>query len=411
MNDSTESKHTAWRWLRVLATVLACVAILSMSAAAVVVINLTEPTAQTINATRKSAALVETLPVERGTYSPRLPALGSVEPAQEIVLSPRVQGQVTEISHNLVPGGMVRQGDLLLRIDAADFENALSISQSELEQAEALLEIEKGRQSLAKKELALLEGTIDDTNRALVMREPQIASIRAQVSAAVSAVERAQLDLDRTRVFAPFDAQVISRSVNVGSQVAPGDSLAQLVGIKEYWVMAAIPVRSLRWVDFPDEQGEGSLVTLRNSDAWPPDAQRSARVSRLIGALDEQTRLARVLITVDDPLGLESDVPPLILDTLLETEIEGRSIENVVRLDRRYVRDQDTVWIMKDEKLEIREMEVVFRDAEYAYVSRGLEHGDEVVTTTLATVADGVGLKKLNAGSLATDASQAEETN
>ena len=103
------------------------------------------------------------------------------------------------------------KGDLLLRIDPADFENAVSISKSELEQAEASLAIEEGRQSLAKKELALLEGTIDEINRALVLREPQIASIRAEVNAAQAAVERAQLDLDRTSVFAPFDAQILSR--------------------------------------------------------------------------------------------------------------------------------------------------------------------------------------------------------
>ena len=185
--------------------------------------------------------------------------LGTVQPAQDIVLSPRVRGQVIEVSPEFVPGGMVRQGDLLLQIDPADFENALSIRESELLQAEALLEIEDGRQSLARKELALLGESIDETNRALVLREPQFASIKSQVSAAKAAVQRAKLDLERTRVVAPFDAQILSRSVNVGSQVGPGDDLGQLVGIEEYWIMAAVPVRSLRWVQFPesDESGFG----------------------------------------------------------------------------------------------------------------------------------------------------------
>ncbi len=76
----------------------------------------------------------------------------------------------------------------------------MSIRESELQQAEASLEIEEGRQSLARKELALLEETIDETNRALVLREPQFASIQAQVSAAKAAVERAKLDLERYAV-------------------------------------------------------------------------------------------------------------------------------------------------------------------------------------------------------------------
>ena len=116
----------------------------------------------------------------------------------------------------------------------------------------------------------------------------------------------------------------------------------------------------------------------------------------MIGTLDEQTRLARVLITVPDPLGRSTDAPPMILDTLIETQIEGRPIDDVVRLSREYVRDRGTVWVMKDGKLEIRETEIVFRDAEYAYIREGLDSGDEVVTTTLATVADGVGLRKVS---------------
>ena len=339
---------------------------------------------------------MKTVSVQRGSYSPRIVVLGAVEPAQDIILSPRAEGQLIELSTEFAPGQMVHEGDLLLRIDPADFENALSIRESELEQTEASLEIEQGRQSLARKELAMLQCTIDDTNRALVLREPQIASIRAEVSAARAVVERAKLELQRTRVFAPFDAQILSRSVNVGSQVARGDELARLVGVREYWVFAAVPVRSLRWIQFERSDGQGSAVTLRNPDVWPPGVNRSARVTRMIGTLDQQSRLARVLITVTDPLGLESDVPPLILRSLIETEIAGRPIEDVVRLSRRHVREKDTVWVMKDGKLEIRETEVVFRDAEFAFIRTRLESGEEVVTTTLATVATGVGLRKID---------------
>lgn len=396
MNDAPTQRPRR-RWVRIVLTAAACLVILGASAAAIVVINQTEPTAQQIDTVRKSAALVDTITVTRGTYAPQLVVLGSVQPAQDLVLSPRVSGQIIDLSPNFVPGGMVREGELLLRIDPADFDNALSVSQSELEQAMASLRIEQGRQALARKELALLEGTIDETNRALVLREPQIASIEAEVSAARAAVERAKLDRQRTNIVAPFDAQILSRSVNVGSQVAPGDELAQLVGVKEYWIMASVPVRNLHWVMFPESDGTGSAVTLRNSDTWPAGAQRPARVARMIGTLDEQTRLARVLITVEDPLARHTPgVPPLILDTLLETHIEGRPIENVVRLHRDYVHEGDTVWVMKDGKLEIRETEIVFSDAQYAYIRSGLLSNEEVVTTTLATVAEGIGLRTEN---------------
>lgn len=412
MNETTEHQQTeSGGWLRLFGTIVMCIAILGASVAAVIIINRTEPTAQKDNSSRKSAALVETVTVERGTYSPRLVVLGTVQAAQDIMLSPRVGGQVIQMSPKLVPGGMVRAGDLLLRLDPADFENALSISRSELAQAEASREIEQARQRLAEKELKLLEGSIDEVNRSLVMREPQIASIEAEVAAAKAAVERAMLDLDRTRVYAPFDAQVLSRSINIGSQVSAGDELGRLIGLEEYWIMAAVPVRTLRWVRFAQSAGRGSAgrasldapsdpspaggsrVTLRNPEVWGPNVERHAEVARMIGTLDSQTRLARVLIIVRDPMGYDSDAPPLILDSLIETEIEGRPIEDVVRLRRDYIRDQDTVWVFQDGQLEIRQADVAFRDVDYAYVRAGLDSGDQVVTTTLATVADGISLR------------------
>lgn len=399
MSDSSQ-EPTKGSWISVVVNAVVCLAILAASAAAVVFINRTEPTAQQINHKRKSAALVETIMVQRGTYAPQIVVLGTVRPAQDIALSPRVRGQIVELSPKFAPGEVVSVGELLVQIDPADFENAVSIRESELLQAKSSLEIEEGRQSLAKQELELLGDAIEGMNRALVLREPQFASIQSQVSAAEAALERAKLDLKRTKIVAPFDAQILRRSANVGSQVGPGDEIGQLVGVDEYWVMAAVPVRSLRWVQFPSDEKEASLVKLRNPDIWGAETEREARVTRMIGTLDQQTRLARVLVSVPDPLGSKSDEPPLILDTLIEVSIEGKPIEDVVLLRREYIHDGDTVWVMKDNKLEVRETNIVFQDAEHAYIRKGLESGDEVVTTTLATVAEGIGLRRISAAPL-----------
>ena len=396
------------RWLFILVNAMLCVFILAVAVAAVKLISESEPKPEQIETVRRSSALVETVTVEKGTYSPILSVLGTVQPAQEIVLSPRVGGQVIELSSEFVPGGMVNKNDLLFRIDPADFENAVSIRKSELEQAEASLKIEEGRVRLAEQELALLEESISDTNTELVLRKPQLASIKAEVSAAKASVQRAELDLARTKVVAPFDAQIISRSVNLGSQVRPGDDSGRIVGVDEYWINAAVPVRSLGHIQFPDDNKAGSSVTLSDPDIWG-DNTRTGSVSRMIGTLDEQTRLARVLVTVPDPLGNSADQPALILDTLIQVKIEGTPIDDVVRLSRDYVRDGDTVWVMKNDELEIRKVKILFQDADYAYIREGLGDGEDVVTTTLATVANGVGLRKIEAPS-PPESSEHEET-
>lgn len=380
---------------KVVFTIVACAILIGVAAGASYLIFSTEPTAQSERATRRSAALVETVVVERGRYRPRLEVLGVVEPARDIVLSPRVSGQIMALEPTFVPGGLVSAGDPLLSIDAADFERVLTLRTSELKQIEAELEIEQGRQTVARQEFDLLGEDIDPENRDLVLREPQIASIRARLQAAQAGVEQAQLDLDRTRVAAPFDAQILSRLVDVGSQVAPGDQLARLVGVDEYWIMASLALRDLRWLRLPDGESPGAAVQVRLSTAWAPGEFREGRVTRLIGTVDDQTRLARVLVTVPDPLGRQTDGPALILGTIVQLAIEGRELADVIRLNRDYLRQNDTVWVMADDMLEIREVEVAYRNADHAYIRGGIEPGEHVVTTSLATVTDGLPLRRV----------------
>jgi hypothetical protein len=118
-------------------------------------------------------------------------------------------------------------------------------------------------------------------------------------------------------------------------------------------------------------------------------------LTQLVGELDNSARMARVLITVDDPLALNEarGQPPLILGTFVRAEIEGRALENVVRIDRSLVRRNDTVWVMEDRELAIREVQIAFRDQEHAFISSGLADGDQVITNELSSVVSGARLR------------------
>lgn len=360
-----------------------------------------QPEAQQSESTRETAMLVEVTTAERGTFRPQIVALGPVRPAREIQLSPRVAGEVIARSPAFNPGGVVEKGQLLLEIDPADFQNALQQRQSERDQAQADLQQEMGRQRIAASDLELLkelEESTTDNNRDLVLRKPQLDTARAQLASAEAALKQARLDLERTTIKAPFTLQVLERNVDVGSQVAPAADLGRLVGIETYWVIATVPLEALAWIEFSDEPGQdGSSVEIRNRAAWPPDTSRQGRVAGLVGTLSEETRLARILVTVDDPLALEpahDGQPRLLLGSIVQGTITGREIKDVVRLDRSLLREGDTVWVMdEDDLLHLAEVEVTFRDARYAYVSSGLDDGDRVITTNLATVSEDAPLR------------------
>lgn len=378
-------------------TIVICTAILLLAASVITVINMTEPKAQRSSASKRTAMLVEVTYGERGDFQPEILAMGTVRPEKEIILSPRVGGEIVTVSKSFTPGGFVDKGDVLLVIDPSDYEVIVLQRQSELLQATAELELELGRQNLAMKDYKELEGSISSEYKSLVLRAPQLNTARSRVEAAEAAVRRAELDLERTRIRAPFDAHIINREANEGSQVSPGEALGRLVGIKHYWVEAAVPVSSLRWIDFSEEQGiPGTNVQIRNRAAWPEGTFREGSVHRLIGQLENQTRLARVLLTVTDPLSHEPEstgLPPLMIGSFVEARIAGMPLQDVIRLNRDFIRKDDTIWINENGALKIRSLEVVFRDENFAYIRTGLSVADQVITTNLATVFDGAALR------------------
>jgi len=378
-------------------TIIICTVILLLAASAMTAIRLTEPEAQRTSASKRTAMLVDVTRGERGTFQPEILVMGTVRPEKEIILSPRVGGEIISVSPSFTPGGFVDEGEVLLQIDPSDYEVVLLQRESELLQASADLELELGRQDLAEKDYKELEGTISSEYKSLVLRKPQLNTARSRVEAAEAAVRRAQLDLERTRIRAPFAAHIINREANEGSQVSPGENLGKLVGVEHYWIEAAVPVSDLQWIDFSEEQGSaGSGVRIRNRAAWSEDSFREGEVHKLIGELENQTRLARVLLTVSDPLSHEPEsagLPPLMIGSFVEARIAGIRIQDVVRIDRDYVRKDDTIWIDKNDVLEIRELDIVFRDDEFAYVRSGLDAEDQVITTNLTTVFDGAALR------------------
>lgn len=356
----------------------------------------TEPTAKRVAARRQVAALVEVTHVERGDYRPVIVAMGTVEAAQDVTLSPRVSGEVVSRSAAFTPGGTVKKGDELLRIDPADYENALQQRRSELYQALADLNVEMGRQNVAKRDFQLLDEEISEEFEDLVLRKPQLNSARAKVTSASAAVKQAELELERTRIRAPFDAHILSRNVHAGSQVSRGNDLGRVVGLDAYWVVTTVPLAQLPSLVFPIGEEQGAEVKIRNRVAWDDGVYRTGHLHRLVGALDEQTRMARVIVLVSDPLSLQEaseGQPPLMIGAFVETRIAAKKLTDVSRVSRELLRSNKTIWVMEDGKLSIRKVDIVFEDTEHVYIKGGLRLDDQIVTTNLSTVVEGAPLR------------------
>lgn len=347
---------------------------------------------------QRMARLVETLTVELGAQPTIVRAYGTVQPAREVTVYPRVGGEIVAISPNLIPGGRFEEGEMLLTIDPIDFQLAVRQRQTDVASAKAKLALEMGQQAVAQREYELLGETISDENRDLVLRKPQLAQAEASLAAAESALDLAELDLERTVVKVPFNSTIRMRNVNRGMQVTTATALGTVTGSDEYWVELTVPVHQLKWIRVPRNGDEtGATVRVRSQTSATGDAYREGSVLRLLPDLEPNGRLARLLVSVMDPLALlpeNAGKPALIIGDYVSAEIEGVGLSSAVALDRTFFRDGDQVWLMTPDKtLELRPVEVVFRSVDTLLVTSGLRPGEQVIMTDLPAAVEGMALR------------------
>jgi len=169
---------------------------------------------------------VEAITLQPTPYPINLESQGTVEPTTATTLVTEVAGSVVRVSENLVPGGRFSAGDLLIEIDRRDYEIALTQANANLSQAEASLQQEQAQADVAAKEWASLRGNAQASP--LTLREPQVAAAKANVRSMNALVQRAQLDLDRTLMVAPYDGIVLESDVDLGQFVNRGTDVGRI---------------------------------------------------------------------------------------------------------------------------------------------------------------------------------------
>ncbi|MBN1817216.1 MAG: efflux RND transporter periplasmic adaptor subunit [Sedimentisphaerales bacterium] len=343
--------------------------------------------------------LVQVIPVQQADCATTIDAMGTVVPSQQVTLRPQVTGQIVALSPEVIPGGVVRKGQLLASIDSRDYEVLVRQRQGEVDKAIERLKIEQGNQAVARQEFALLGDIVDEEDRELILREPQLVSARSALDSARSALEKAQLDLARCQIVVPFNGIVQNKHVDVGAVVGMNTDLVTLVGTDAVWIEVMIRVDQLQWLDIPQRNGNiGSSVTIHNDKVWGVDRVRKGTVVRLGSELETQARWARLLVVVDDPFCLKTEnqyLPQLLVGTYVRVEIEGRRLTNVFPVAWSHLRDNNTVWIMDDkQQLEIRTIEIIFSDEpDRVFVHKGLKEGELLVVTDLAAPVAGMPLR------------------
>lgn len=311
--------------------------------------------------------------LEAMDYQVTITGHGEVQPREKTQLSSQVAGEVVHWHPEFVPGGLIKRGTVLFSIEKDSYQAALFSAQANVSQAQSQLIEELARADVAKQEASKLPASkITD----LYLRKPQVLSAKAAVKSAQAGLKIAERDLANCDVVAPYDALVISRDLGLGQFVQQGSRVAEIYNVESAEII--FPVAGFDSAFLP-KQLKGALAEISSKGHNP--IRRQGEIVRDLGVVDQATRMSQLVVSIDDPYGLNSNLPALKFGHYVEISFNGDILQHVYRLPQELVTKR-TVWLVDGEQqLSPRKVEVLREEGEYFLISSGLQADDSVVLT------------------------------
>lgn len=349
---------------------------------------------------------VEGLTLKTTTYAVKVPSQGTVRPRTQSTLMPEVAGKITEVSPNFRPGGFFKRDDLLVKLEAVDYETAVIVAQAAVALAKVTLAEEQAKAEQAMENWKALGRTGDPGE--LVSRAPQVARAQADLAAAEARVVKAQRDVERTIIRAPYDGQVLEQAADVGQFVGQGTTLGKLFATDYVEIRLPLPERESQHLQLPEPIRDGQTaatptkVHLRTTYIGRPVIWEG-QVVRVESSLDAETRQPTAVAQVMDPYAKRADgMPPLKIGQFVEAEIEGNTLDDVYLIPRSAVRaGNEIIVITPQNTLKRTNVEPLFGNEKHlviaASAAKSPKEGEILCLTPIPFPADGA---KVNIGTL-----------
>lgn len=371
---------------------------------------------------------------------PMTTAYGSVEHSVALQNRAEVSGKISYMHPDLKQGGSIAAGLLVLRIDPEDVEVSLKQSeadlQSNLSSLQQLDEEEKTtRRSLrlaqdslnvGRKELQRIQdmwdkrliarSVLDSEKQSLLQLQQSVSDLQGQLNTYVSRrtsaqaqIERAsqqvrsqQTSLGRTELYMPFDARIGSVPVDKGEYVSVGTALFEALATDRVEITAQLPIQQMaklvsgaslstaKMGEVLQQLGlkaKVSLVGGQKQAVW------QAEVVRFSEVIDPVRRTLGIVVAVDNPYDkiIPGKRPPLIKGMYTAVDLYAPAIDALV-IPRKAIHEGRVYLVGVEQKLEIRAVEVLFTQGDFALISKGLSVGDKVIVNDLIPVIKGMPL-------------------
>ena len=366
---------------------------------------------------------VDAVTVRLEDVQPQIQLFGKIFAAREIQLRALVPGQVIEVHPDLVEGGIVRRGELILAIDEFEYRSGLKESKARLAEAKArLVELEARRvaevhalerdrdilallaRDLKRAEQLSARGNISDQaldhkrlelsrqERAIALRQNGIAaeSARLEQEKAIIerldvAVQRARYDLERTRLQAPFDGIFRDTTVQVGQRLGVNDKIGSLVDTGRFEARFHIPDALYGRLTGTNQGIIGRTARI----IWRAGSRETALdavVERVGAQIDPASGGVELFARIEDPEAASLLRPGAFVEVL----IPDQSYANVARVPETVLHPGNIAYAVEDGRMVPRRTEIVGRVGNDVLLRGEISDGERMVTTQSVTIAPGL---------------------
>jgi RND family efflux transporter MFP subunit len=337
---------------------------------------------------------VEIKVVAETDYPIMLESYGTVQPRTRSMLVAQVGGQIVSVNENVRDGGFFEKGDVLATIDPRDYEADVRIAGAILMDARQSLAEADARTNQAREDWARLGNTGEAPD--LVLRIPQLEAAKAKVISAESGLQKTNLDLERSKIVAPFAGRILRKLVDIGQVVSPNTQLAEIYATDFVEIRLPLRNRDLAFIDLPESyrfadvrRASGGRVEIRSDlggeDSW------DAVLIRTEGAIDETARQLHVIAQIDDPFGRDHEYhAQLKIGQYVTARLEGKTVPGALIIPNNTIYQGTYVYTVEDGILRRRDIEIDWQNDVESIIGAGLSPGDVLVTTPLGQVTSGI---------------------
>lgn len=370
---------------------------------------------------------VETLISKSVDHQPRISLYGEVVAGRSVDLRSLVSGQVTSVSSKLKSGGMVKKGEALVEIDRFSYEGQLREANANVAETKAkILENEAGvrleiaRLASVKEQLALAQKDLDriqklrkrgaatskqvedkaltlsQRSQSVEQSEVSIITAKAKLAQQKAALERlnwkielSQRNLKDTVLVAPFNGTIRSTQVQAGKLVGANDVLVSMYQTNLLEARFVLTDERFGRIQADDD----GLVNRPVNVTWSVGGKKysyQAKIDR-IGAEIASTRGGvEVFATIDQN---NNDIA-LRPGAFVDINLADRTFKSHIKLPDTALYNGDTVYIVERKKLVAKKVSVASFDGETVLIESGILAGDEVLTTRISEVSNGLRVRK-----------------